>query len=202
MNAYTFIAAFINEFASSNNYYSDIAELLDISIEEFVSNNSIEVNKKLICDISGDIFNAINLYRTHIGEIDHLYSSMEVFYQQLAHISIFVKFYPEIETIYSQFNEKQFIDEFVVEYTQHPECYDNASDLLEAFIDDYVSNNSFVVNKQIVQVYSADIQTCINLYNQHLGYIDFINTSIIDVYEKLAFVSLFVNLYPKVSLKV
>jgi hypothetical protein len=60
---------FINEFASCNNYYSDI------SIEEFVSNNSIEVNKKLICDISGDIFNAINLYRTHIGEIDHLRKS-------------------------------------------------------------------------------------------------------------------------------
>jgi len=75
MNAYTFIAAFINEFASSNNYYSDIAELLDIFLEEFVSNNSIEVNKKLICDISGDIFNAINLYRTHIGEIDHLRKS-------------------------------------------------------------------------------------------------------------------------------
>ena len=199
MNFTFFVSDFIAEFASNVDYYTNIADLLEFTLNEFVSTNSIEVNKKIISDFSGDIFNAINLYREHLGEVEHLYSSMDVFYQQLAFISLFIKFYPEIESALSHFNETVFINEIVDEYQSYPDCYDNITDLLDVSIDDYVSNNSFAINKQLIHNYIGNITSALNLYMDHLGYLDIINTPIAVIYEKLAYISLFLNLYPKIA---
>lgn len=199
MNFTSFVSDFIAEFASNVDYYTNIADLLEFTLNEFVSTNSIEVNKKIISDFSGDIFNAINLYREHLGEVEHLYSSMDVFYQQLAFISLFIKFYPEIESALSHFNETVFINEIVDEYQSYPDCYDNITDLLDVSIDDYVSNNSFAINKQLIHNYIGNITSALNLYMDHLGYLDIINTPIAVIYEKLAYISLFLNLYPKIA---
>ena len=199
MNFTSFVSDFIVEFASNVDYYTNIADLLEFTLNEFVSTNSIEVNKKIISDFSGDIFNAINLYREHLGEVEHLYSSMDVFYQQLAFISLFIKFYPEIESALSHFNETVFINEIVDEYQSYPDCYDNITDLLDVSIDDYVSNNSFAINKQLIHNYIGNITSALNLYMDHLGYLDIINTPIAVIYEKLAYISLFLNLYPKIA---
>ena len=199
MNFTSFVSDFIVEFASNVDYYTNIADLLEFTLNELVSTNSIEVNKKIISDFSGDIFNAINLYREHLGEVEHLYSSMDVFYQQLAFISLFIKFYPEIESALSHFNETVFINEIVDEYQSYPDCYDNITDLLDVSIDDYVSNNSFAINKQLIHNYIGNITSALNLYMDHLGYLDIINTPIAVIYEKLAYISLFLNLYPKIA---
>lgn len=199
MNFTSFVNDFITEFASNVDYYTNIADLLEFTLNEFVCSNSIETNKKIISEFTGDIFNAINLYRSHLGEIEHIYTSMDIFYQQLAFISLFVKFYPEIESALSHFNETTFINEIVDEYQSYPDCYDNITDLLDVSIDDYVSNNSFTVNKQLIHDYSGNISIALNLYMEHLGYIDIINTPIAVIYEKLAYVSLFINLYPKMA---
>lgn len=198
----SFVADFITEFASNVDYYTNIADLLEITLNEFVSNNSIDVNKKIISDITGDIFIAINIYRCHLGEIDHLYKSMDLFYQQLAFISLFIKFYPEIENALSQFNEQSFINEIVDEYKSHSDCYDNIIDLIDVSIDDYVANNSFIINKQLILDYSDNILSALNLHLEHIGYIDIINTPITIIYERLAFVSLFINIYPKIAARI
>lgn len=199
MNFASFVSDFIKDFAPKVDSETTIIDLLDYFLDNFVSNNSTEYNKKIIDDFAGDVFNAINLYRTHLGEIEHLYSNMSVFYQQLAFISLFVKFYPEVEIKYSHFNEKNFICEIAEEFTSHPECYENIVDLLEVSIDDYVSNNSFIINKQLIKNYSGDVITALNLHVEYLGDIDIINTPTTVIYEKLAFVSLFLNLYPKIA---
>jgi hypothetical protein len=67
MSVHEFISAFAAEFASNPGYYSDIAELLDFTITEFVSSNTIEDNKKLIDEFAGDTINAINLYNENLG---------------------------------------------------------------------------------------------------------------------------------------
>jgi len=199
MSVHEFISAFAAEFASNPGYYSDIAELLDFTITEFVSSNTIEDNKKLIDEFAGDTINAINLYNENLGELDFKNTPLEIVYQHLAHISIFVKCYPEMEKMFPEFDEKLFITEITTEYHSHPECYDDPADLLEVYIDDYVANNTFATNKQIVTMYSTDIKSAMQNYQQHLGDIDILTTPIDVVYEKLAFSTLFIHFYPLIS---
>jgi hypothetical protein len=104
-----------------------------------------------------------------------------------------------MEKMFPEFDEKLFITEITTEYHSHPECYDDPADLLEVYIDDYVANNTFATNKQIVTMYSTDIKSAMQNYQQHLGDIDILTTPIDVVYEKLAFSTLFIHFYPLIS---
>jgi hypothetical protein len=92
MNNETFIIDLINEY--NNNKYDKIEDLLDITLEEYVLNNTIDINKKIINIYVGDIYDAINIYNVYLGNINN--KSKEYFYQQLAYISLFINLYPII----------------------------------------------------------------------------------------------------------
>ena len=151
MNAQMFVSDFIAEFTSHPECYDDVADLLDVTLDDIVSNNSINENKQIISDYSGDVFIAINLYKEHLGNIEELYSDMTVFYQQLAFVSLFVKLYPIIDAKLSEnCSFATFADNFEVELNSNSEYYNgNISILLEEII----SINTEDVNKKIISDY-------------------------------------------------
>jgi len=74
MNANTFVTDFIFEFTSHPECYDDIVDLLDVTLYDIVSNNTIDENKTIIANYTGDVFTAINLYNTHIGDVANFQS--------------------------------------------------------------------------------------------------------------------------------
>lgn len=151
MNAQMFVSDFVAEFTSHPECYDDVADLLDCTLDDIVSNNSINENKQIISDYSGDVFIAINLYKEHLGNIEELYSDMTVFYQQLAFVSLFVKLYPIIEAKLSErCNFTTFAENFKVELSSNSDYYQGKISIL---IDEIISINPLDVNKQIISDY-------------------------------------------------
>jgi hypothetical protein len=202
MNVDSFIKDFIIEFTSHQDCYDDIIDLLDVTLDDIVINNTIDENKKLITDFIGDIYIAIQLYKTHLDDIDTIYSSISLFYERLAFISLFATLYPKILnsmknfTSNSYLDEDQFIQDFVNEYSTYKDCYCDIIDLLDVALDDYVSNNSLFLNKQIILDNCGNIENAINLYIKNLGNIKY--TTLEEFYSKLTFAVLFVKLYPEI----
>jgi hypothetical protein len=151
MNSQTFVSDFIEEFTSHPECYDDVVDLLDATLDDIVSNNTIEENKQIIVDYSGDVFIAINLYKEHLGNVEELYSDMNIFYQQLAFISLFVKFYPIIEIkLRKHCNFATFTNNFRVELTTNSDFYGGK---IAGLIDEIISLNGLDVNKQIISDY-------------------------------------------------
>ena len=142
MNAQMFVSDFVAEFTSHPECYDDVADLLDCTLDDIVSNNSINENKQIISDYSGDVFIAINLYKEHLGNIEELYSDMTVFYEQLAFVSLFVKLYPIIEAKLSE--RCNFTTSSNSDYYQGK---------ISILIDEIISINPLDVNKQIISDY-------------------------------------------------
>ena len=92
-------SAFIN----NHNYdYENLAYYLDIDIQNYIINNTIDVNKQIINDYMGDIYDILVLYNNHIDDLKDLCKqNKEFFYQQLAHITLFIYLYPIILDEYS-----------------------------------------------------------------------------------------------------
>lgn len=158
MNAQMFVSDFVAEFTSHPECYDDVADLLDCTLDDIVSNNSINENKQIISDYSGDVFIAINLYKEHLGNIEELYSDMTVFYQQLAFVSLFVKLYPIIEVkLTERCTFAAFADNFRVELNSNSEYYNGNISIL---IDEIISINSDDVNKQIISDYYVGMEMC------------------------------------------
>lgn len=152
MNSQTFVSDFIEEFTSHPECYDDVVDLLDATLDDIVSNNTIEENKQIISDYSGDVFIAINLYKEHLGNVEELYSDMNIFYQQLAFISLFVKLYPIIEIkLKKHCNFATFTDNFRVELTTNSDFYYGGK--ITGLIDEIISLNTLDVNKQIISGY-------------------------------------------------
>ena len=99
-----FVNDFLNEYISYRECYDDIPDLLDATIDDIVYHNTIEENKEIIIKYSGDIYNALNLYKIHLGNIDIIMNNMDCFYQQLAFISLFKEIYPIIYNSLNNFN--------------------------------------------------------------------------------------------------
>jgi hypothetical protein len=89
-----FIQDFVNEYSTYKDCYCDIIDLLDVALDDYVSNNSLFLNKQIILDNCGNIENAINLYIKNLGNIK--YTTLEEFYSKLTFAVLFVKLYPEI----------------------------------------------------------------------------------------------------------
>jgi hypothetical protein len=100
MDYLNFIYEIVNEFLSFPNYYQDIADLLDATIDDYVGHNDIEENKKIVMTFTEDVYDAIRLYEFHLGNACDLHKGTKSkFYQQLAYVSLFVKLYPQIKSI-------------------------------------------------------------------------------------------------------
>ena len=97
MDVQDFIVDIVNEYLANNYYYNSIVDLFDVTLDDYVTNNSIEVNKKIIDTYATDVFNALNLYEKYLGSAEDLHrSTREYFYQQLAYVTLFVEIYPQI----------------------------------------------------------------------------------------------------------
>ena len=97
MDTEAFITEVVNEYLTYRYYYDNIIDLLDVTLDDYVSNNKIEDNKKIIDVYAGDVFNSIKMYEKYFGSINEIHSkTSDYFYQQLAYIALFVKIYPEI----------------------------------------------------------------------------------------------------------
>jgi len=202
MNIDTFIKDFIIEYTSHPDCYDDIVDLLDVTIEDIVINNTIDENKKIIITYICDIYIAIQLYKTHLDDINTIYQSISLFYERLAFVSLFATIYPKILnsmktfTSDSYLDETQFIQDFINEYSNYRDSYCDIIDLLDVTLDDYVSNNSLFLNKQIILDNCGNIENAINLYIKNLGNITY--TTLEHLYSQLVFAVLFIKLYPEI----
>jgi hypothetical protein len=121
MDVQAFIVEVVNEYLSYNYYYDNIVDLLDATLDDYVTNNTVDDNKKIIETYATDVFNALNLYNKYLGDTEALHNSTrDYFYQQLAYVSLFVKIYPQIsqtcecECEYgSSFNNDDVADIFI-----------------------------------------------------------------------------------------
>jgi hypothetical protein len=161
MNAQKFVYDFIAEFTSYPKCYDDVADLLDCTLDDIVSNNTIEENKKIIFEYSGGVSVAMTLYETYLGPIDDLYANVEVMYQQLAFVSLFVKLFPIIDELLSKHTSiTTFAENFKVELLSNPEYYNGNMSLL---IDEIISINSQDVNMKIISDYYVCSMMCMNM---------------------------------------
>ena len=161
MNAQMFVNDFIAEFTSHPECYTDVVDLLDCTLNDIVSNNTIEENKKIIFEYSGGVSVAMTLYETYLGPIDDLYANVEVMYQQLAFVSLFVKLYPIIDELLSKHTSiTTFAEDFKVELLSKPEYYNGNMSLL---IDEIISINSRDVNMKIISDYYVGSMMCMNM---------------------------------------
>jgi len=100
MDSTSFIAEFVEEYISNRNLYDDLGDLLDATIDDYVSNNTVNENKTIVAEYAGDVFDAIKLYEFHLGTADELHTSTkDYFYQQLAYVSLFVNLFPRVNKI-------------------------------------------------------------------------------------------------------
>ena len=192
-----FVNDFLNEYISYREYYDDITDLLDATIDNVVSSNSIEENKQIIIDYCGDIFDALSLHNKYFPD-DDINSTKDLFYERLAFISMFVKLFPIISDYVNSYkwNEKLFVKEFSLEYSGNKADYDNITDLLDTTINEYVSNNTYHLNKEIILKYYGSIESAIIVYNNVIGILHY--TTMEYIYSQLAFISIFIHLYPKI----
>jgi hypothetical protein len=192
-----FVSDFLNEYISYREYYDDITDLLDATIDNLVSSNTIEENKTVINDCCGDIFDAISLHKKYFPD-DDIGSTKELFYERLAFISMFVKLFPIITDYVNSYkwNEKLFIKEFSLEYSGKKNDFDDITDLLDSTINEYVSENTYHLNKDIILNYYGNIETAITVYNTVIGILQY--STVEYVYSQLAFLSIFIHVYPKI----
>lgn len=192
-----FVNDFLNEYISYRDCYDDMTDLLDATIDNVVSSNSIEENKQIIIDYCGDIFDALSLHNQYFPD-DDINSTKDLFYERLAFISMFVKLFPIINDYVNSYkwNEKLFVKEFSLEYSGNKADYDNITDLLDTIINEYVSNNTYHLNKEIILKYYGSIESAIIVYNNVIGILHY--TTMEYIYSQLAFISIFIHLYPKI----
>ena len=175
MNTQKFVSDFIAEFTSHPECYEDVVDLLDCTLDDIVSYNTIEENKKIIFEYSGGVSIAMTLHEEHLGPMDELYSNVELMYQRLAFVSLFVKLYPIVDAAISDHcTFATFAHSFKVELLSNDDYYEGDMSML---IGEIISTNSQDVNKQIISDY-------------YVGYGMVQNLSAMIV-QQLAFIALF-----------
>jgi len=90
--------------------------------------------------------------------------------------------------------------EIVNEFLSFPEYYKDVYHLLDAYLDDYVGHNDIKTNQQIVEEYAGGVYEAIRLWEFHLGNGEELHKGTKSkFYQQLAYVSLFVKLYPEIK---
>jgi hypothetical protein len=175
MNTQKFVSDFIAEFTSHPECYEDVVDLLDCTLDDIVSYNTIEENKKIIFEYSGGVSVAMTLHEQYLGSMDELYSNVELMYQRLAFVSLFVKLYPIVDAAISDHcTFATFAQSFKVELLSNDDYYNGDMSMI---VGEIISTNSQDVNKQIISDY-------------YVGYEMIQNLSAMIV-QQLAFVALF-----------
>lgn len=197
MKIEVFMNDFLDEYISHRECYGDITDLLDATIDNLVSSNTIDENKIIINNYCGDIYDAILLHKQYFPD-DNIESTKELFYERLAFISMFIKLFPMITDYLNSYkwNEKLFIKEFSLEYSGKSNNYDDITDLLDLTINEYVSTNTYHLNKDIILNYYGNIESAIMIYNTLIGELQY--TTMEYIYSQLAFISIFIHIYPKI----
>ena len=133
MDVQAFIVEIVNEYLTFSYYYDNIVDLLDVTLDDYVTNNSIEFNKKIIDIYATDVFNALNLYDKYLGNSEDLHkSTREYFYQQLAFVTLFVEIYPQIIKSVQSSPTSEYGLKFSFE-----EVNDDVADIFDQMIDVY-----------------------------------------------------------------
>lgn len=191
-----FVEEFLNEYITHRDCYDNMIDLLDVTIDNLVSFNSIEENKEIINIYCGDVYDAMMLHKKHFPEED-ITGTKELYYERLAFISMFVKVYPIIDSHINKYDwdEKLFIKEFSMECNEKKDVND-ITDMLDTAICEYVSSNSYILNKEIILRYYGNIENAINLYINVIGNIHY--TTMENMYSQLASIAIFLNIYPRI----
>jgi hypothetical protein len=117
----------------------------------------------------------MTLHEEYLGPMDELYSNVELMYQRLAFVSLFVKLYPIVDAAISDHcNFATFAQSFKVELLSNDDYYNGDMSMI---IGEIISANSEDVNKQIISAY-------------YVGYNVVQNLSAMIV-QQLAFIALF-----------
>lgn len=191
-----FVNEFLNEYISYRECYDDFTDLLDATIDNLVSFNTIEENKEIIESYCGDVYDAMMLHKKYFPDED-ITKTKDLYYERLAFVSMFVKVYPIIDSHINSYDwdEKLFIKEFSKECDDKDD--NDIIDMLDMAICEYVSSNSYVLNKEIMLRYCGDIENAINIYINIIGYIHY--TTMENMYRQLASIAIFLNIYPKLA---
>lgn len=70
------------------------------------------------------------------------------------------------------------------------------TDMLDTAICEYVSSNSYILNKEIILRYYENIENAINSYISVIGNIHY--TTMENMYSQLASIAIFLNIYPRI----
>lgn len=196
MNLDQFVDEFLNEYISNRDCYSDYIDLLDATVDTVVSLNSIEENKEIIKICCGDDYDAMMLHKEHFPDID-IMQSKTIYYERLAFVSLFIKVYPIIDSRINKYewDEKLFIKEFSKECVEKKD-EEEITEMLDIAINEYVSSNSYILNKEIMLRYYGNIENAINTYINVIGNIKY--TTMENMYIELASTAIFFNIYPKI----
>ena len=196
MKISVFVSDFLNEYISHREYYNDITDLLDATIDNLVSLNTIEENKLIIVDYCCDIYDAVVLHNKYFPD-DDINTTKGLFYERLAFIAMFVKVFPIIFDYVNcyDWNEKLFVKEFSLEYSGGMNDFEKITDMLDITINEYVSMNTYHLNKEIVLRYYGSIESALIVYYSVIGELHY--TTMEYVYSQLAFISIFINIYPQ-----
>jgi hypothetical protein len=129
MDCQNFIIEVANEFLSFPECYEDISDLLDATIDDYVGHNDIKTNQKIVEEYAGGVYEAIRLYEFHLGNAGELHKGTKSkFYQQLAYVSLFVRFYPEINNIIKTKEELSDIEKADNSSNEDNFCWDDVND--------------------------------------------------------------------------
>ena len=111
---------------------------------------------------------------------------------------MFVKLFQIISDYVNTYNwnKKLFIKEFSLEYSGKINSYDEITDILDSTINEYVLTNTYESNKEIIIKYYGNIESAIIIYNSVIGILQY--STIEYIYSQLAFLSIFINIYPKI----
>lgn len=193
-----FVYDFLNEYITYQDCYDDMIDLLDATIDNLVSLNSVEENKKIIEIYCGDVYDAMMLHKEHFPD-ENITGTKELYYERLAFVSMFVKIYPVVNSHINRYDwdEKLFIKEFSMMCNDEDD-EEKITDMLDTTICEYVSSNSYILNKEIVLRYCGNISNAINKYIEVIGNIHY--TNIENMYSQLASVVIFLTIYPKISI--
>jgi hypothetical protein len=146
MDCQTLIVEIANAFLAVPNSYENITSLIDATIDDYVGQNDIETNQKIVIEYGGGVYEAIQLYEFHLGNACDLHKSTKSkFYQQLAYVSLFVKLYPQIKSIVDA-ETSTFVSEITMSDMDDDDNADNIflnEDLLSEDEDDICVNYEF-----------------------------------------------------------
>jgi hypothetical protein len=109
LNENTFIENIMDEVKDLDDT-DDWLDIYHTRIDELTYYNSIEENVLIINEYAGGVYDAIQLYNDNFGEFNYSQDKF-LFHAQLAYISIYHKFYDDIEELINEIDNNDTDEE-------------------------------------------------------------------------------------------